>query len=167
MRKPTITGIVASIGVMLLPRHQSQKESHCDWYKRAVDSLTHTDNWREARLERPDFRRRRLTVSTCEGSGHGRLRETDGSGVGAEGGPTVVVPGGVGSAGGGGRRTRTSPARGGGGGGGDQSHGEIWGLSDSGHHPVDQIERWERVYVEMIPRVAEGVFEDGLRVWNQ
>ena len=51
--------------------------------------------------------------------------------------------------------------------GGDQSHGEIWGLSDSGHHPVDQIERWELVDVEMILRVAEGVFEDGLRVWNQ
>ena len=51
--------------------------------------------------------------------------------------------------------------------GGDQSHGEIWGLSDSGHHPVDQIERWERVDIKMIPRVAEGVFEDSLRVWNQ
>ena len=107
-------GIVASIGVMLLPRHQPQKESHCDWYKRAVDSLTHRDNWREARLKRPDFRRSRLTVSTREGSGCGRLRGTDGSGVGAEGGPIVVVPGGVGSGGGGGgRRTRTSPARGG------------------------------------------------------
>ena len=89
--------------VMLLPRHQPQKESHCDWYKRAVDSLTHRDNWREARLERPDFRRRRLTVSTREGSGRGRLRGTVGSGVDVEGGPTVVVSGGVGSAGGGGQ----------------------------------------------------------------
>ena len=112
MRKSTITGIVASIGVMLLPRHQLQKECHCDWYKRAVDSLTHRDNWREARRERPDFQRRRLTVSTREGSGRKRLRGTGESGIGAEGGPTVVVPGGFGSAGGG-RQTRTSPARGG------------------------------------------------------
>ena len=103
-----------------------------------------------------------MTVSTREGSGRGHLRGTNGSGVDIGGSPTVVVPEGVGSAGGEGQRTRTSPAR-----GGDQSHGEIWGLSDSGHHPVDQIERWERVYVERIPRVAEGVFEDGLRVWNQ
>ena len=72
-------GIVASIGVTLLPRHQPQKESHCDWYKRAVDSLTHRDNWREARLESPDFQRRRLTVSMREGSGRGRRRGTDGS----------------------------------------------------------------------------------------
>ena len=71
-RKSTTMGIVASIGIMLLPRHQPQKESYCDWYKRAVDSLTHRDNCREARLESPDFRRRRLTVSTREGSGRGR-----------------------------------------------------------------------------------------------
>ena len=152
-------GIVASIGVMLLPRHQPQKASHCDWYKRAVDSLTHRDNWREARLESPDFRRRRLTVSTREGSGRGRHRGTGGSGASTGGGPTEVVSEGVGSAGEGGRRTRPSLAR-----GGDQSHGEIWGLSDSGHHPLDQMEGWERVHVEIVPRVAEGVFEYGLRV---
>ena len=29
------------------------------------------------------------------------------------------------------------------------------------------MEEWERVHVEMIPRVAEGIFEDGLRIWNQ
>ena len=69
MRKSAITGIVASIGVMLLPQHQLQNESHCDWYKRAVDSLTHRDNRREARPERPDFRRRHLTVSTREVQG--------------------------------------------------------------------------------------------------
>ena len=96
-------GIVASIGVTLLPRHQPQKESHCDWYKRAVDSLTHRDNWREARLESPDFRRRRLTVSTREGLGRGRLRGTDGSGVGVGDGPTEAVPVEVGSVGGGGQ----------------------------------------------------------------
>ena len=91
-----MTGIVASIGVMLRPRHQRQNESHCDWYKRAVDSLTHRDSRREARPERPDFRRRRLTVSTREGSGRKRLRGTEGSGAGAEGSPTVAVSGGVG-----------------------------------------------------------------------
>ena len=92
-----------------------------------------------------------------EGSGRGRRRRTAGSGVGVGSGPMEVV-----SAGGGGRRTRTSPAR-----GGDQSHGEIWGLSDSGHHPLNQMEGWERVHVKIVPLVAEGVFEDGLRVWNQ
>ena len=43
MRKSTIRGIVASIAATPLPRHQPQKESHCDWYKRAVDSLTQLD----------------------------------------------------------------------------------------------------------------------------
>ena len=88
---------------------QPQKERHCDWYKRAVDSLTHRDNWRETRLKSPDFRGRRLTVSTREGSGRG----TAGSGVAVGSGPTEIVSEGVGSAGGGGRRTRTFPARGG------------------------------------------------------
>ena len=37
-------------------------------------TLTHRDNWREARPERPDCWRRRLTVSTREGSGRKRLR---------------------------------------------------------------------------------------------
>ena len=77
MRKSNIIGIVASIGVTPLPRHQPQKESHCDWYKRAVDSLTQRDSWREARLESPDFQRRRLIVSMREGSGRGRLSGTD------------------------------------------------------------------------------------------
>ena len=44
---------------------------------------------------------------------------------------------------------------------------ERFGVSLTGHHPVDQIERWEQVHVEMIPRVVEGVFKDCLRVWNQ
>ena len=69
-----------SIGAMPLPRHQPQKESHCDWYKRAVDSLTQLDNSSTAPLEKPDFLRRRLTAATSEGSGRGRLRGTGGSG---------------------------------------------------------------------------------------
>ena len=76
-----------------------------------VDSLTQRDNCCKARLESPDFRRR-LTVSTREGSGRGRLRGTDGSGVSVGGGPTGAAPEEVGSVGGGGRRTTTSPARG-------------------------------------------------------
>ena len=87
-----IRGIVALIGAMPLPRHQPQKESHCDWYKRAVDSLIQLDNSSAAPLEKPDFLRRRLTAATREGSGRGRLRGTGGSGVGAAGNPTVVVP---------------------------------------------------------------------------
>ena len=49
--------------------------------------------------------------------------------------------------------------------GGDQSHGEVRG--HSGHYPIDQAERLKCVHVEVIPRVAEGVFEDGLRVWDE
>ena len=43
---------------------------------------------------------------------------------------------------------------------------ERFRVSLTGHYPVDQTERWKCVHVEMIPRVGEGVFEDGLRVWD-
>ena len=64
-------------GVTPLPQHQPYKESPCD------GTSTQRDNWCDARLESPDFRRRCLIVSTCEGTGRGRLR---GTGV-AVGGP--------------------------------------------------------------------------------
>ena len=102
---------MASIGAMPFPRHQPQKESHCDWYKRAVDSLTQLDNSSADSLEKPDFLRRRLTAATRQGSGRGRLRGTGGNGVGAAGDPTAVVPEVVGSGGEVVLRTTPSPAR--------------------------------------------------------
>ena len=96
---------MASIGATLLPRHQPQKESHCDWYKRAVGSLTQLDISSAAPLKKPDFQRRRLRATTREGSGRGRLRGTGVSGVGVAADPTVVVPEVVGSGGGVGLRT--------------------------------------------------------------
>ena len=106
-----VHGIVASIGAMPLPRHQPQKESHCDWYKRAVDSLTQLDISSAAPLEKPDFLRRRLRAATHEGSARGRLRGTGGSGVCVASDPTVVVPEVVGSGGGVVPRTMPSLAR--------------------------------------------------------
>ena len=84
--------VVASIGATPLPRHQPQKENHCDCYKRAVDSLIQLDISSAAPLEKPDFLRRRLRAATREGSGRGRLRGTGGSGVGVSADLTVVVP---------------------------------------------------------------------------
>ena len=91
---------MASVGATPLPRHQPQKESHCDWYKRAVDSLTQLDISSAAPLEKPDFLQRLLRAATHEGSGHGCLRGAGGSGVGVAADPTVVVPEVVGSGGG-------------------------------------------------------------------
>ena len=102
---------MASTGLTPLPRHQPQKESHCDWYKHAVASLTQPDISSAAPLEKLVFLRRRLRVATREGSGRGRLRETDWSAAGVAVGPTEEVPEVVGSGGGEGLRTTLSPAR--------------------------------------------------------
>ena len=49
----------------------------------------------------------------------------------------------------------------------DQSHREIGGLSDSGHHPSDQRKGRKRVYVQVVPRMAKHILDDHLGIRNE
>ena len=106
--------------------------------------------------------RRRLRAATRGGSRRGRLRGTGGSGFSVAADPTVVVPEVAGSGGGVVPQTTPSLAR-------EErpSYREIWGLSDPSHYSLDQMEGRERVRVEIVPGVTEGVLEDGLGIQDQ
>ena len=49
----------------------------------------------------------------------------------------------------------------------DQGHGEIEGLTDSGHHPPDQQKGWKCVHVQVVPRMAKCILEDRLGIWDE
>ena len=49
----------------------------------------------------------------------------------------------------------------------DESHGEIGGLSDSGHHPSDQRKGRKHVNVQVVRRMVKCILEDRLGIRDE
>ena len=49
----------------------------------------------------------------------------------------------------------------------DQGHGEIGGLSDSGHYPSNQRKGWKRLNVQVVPRMAKRILKDHLGIRDE